>query len=102
MNTIDSPPDIPNAQHPQGGYPSKGRRIGPAWREVWAALTAASDWLDGCKLAESVAPKHDLAPATVLVLVSRAAKAGVLERTHRTVMGPRGPRPRTHYRIPPS
>lgn len=101
METIDSIPDIPNPAHPQGGYPSKGARIGPAWRELYTRLTSAEDWQDGTVLATEIGPKHGLTPSTVLVLISRAAKAGVLERTHRPVnSGTRGMRRRTHYRIP--
>ena len=47
-----------------------------------------------------MAPKHDLAPATLVALLSRAAKAGILEKDHRPVQSKRGTRSRTFYRIP--
>jgi hypothetical protein len=99
MKTLTAP-DIPNPTWPNGGYPSKGVKLGPAWLAMWRKLGKAGDeFLDGRSLAESVAPGHELAPATLIALLSRAAKAGLLEKDSRMVKGTRGMRPRTFYRI---
>jgi hypothetical protein len=97
-------PDIPNPAYPRGGYPTKGKKLGPAWRDLWKrldkALEAGDGFLDGRELADKVAPKHDLAPGTLVALLSRAAKAGILAKTHKPVTTGRGRRDRTFYRIP--
>ena len=101
MNTQIDAPDIPNPAYPRGGYPTKGAKLGPAWRDIWKRLAKEGDFLDGRELADTVAPRHDLAPATLVALLSRAAKAGVLDKDHRPVVSTRGRRARTFYRIPP-
>jgi hypothetical protein len=80
------------------GYPSKGRKLGPAWVDIWRTLSASEDHVDGRELAEAIAPAHELSPATLVALMSRAAKAGLLTTQKRTVTGSRGDRVRTHYR----
>lgn len=102
MNTITHAPDFPGGRPGQtSGYPSKGAKVGPAWDEIWRRLEAAQDALDGRELAAAVAPTHDLQPATLVALISRAAKAGILSREPREVTTGRGPRTRTFYRIAP-
>jgi hypothetical protein len=98
--TVKSAPDIPNPAYPKGGYPTKGAKLGPAWSAIWRKLNRADDYLDGRELADQVAPKHDLAPATLVALLSRAAKAGILQKELRPVQTKRGARDRTFYRIP--
>jgi hypothetical protein len=93
-------PDIPNSAYPRGGYPTKGAKLGPAWSAIWRKLSKAEDFLDGRELADQVAAKYDLAPATLVALLSRAAKAGVLDKELRPVQTTRGTRDRTFYRIP--
>lgn len=83
------------------GYPSKGAALGPAWAQIWRALSRSEDALDGRELAAQVAPRHGLAPATLVALISRAAKADLLTREPRAVTTGRGRRTRTFYRINP-
>lgn len=81
------------------GYPSNGAKLGPAWNAVWRALERAGDFRDGRVLADRIAPKYELEPATLVALMSRAAKAGLLAREGRPVKTGRGTRTRTHYMI---
>lgn len=94
-------PDIPNPAYPQGGYPTKGKRLGPAWEAIWRDLSrAAPEFLDGKVLAEKVASKTELSPATLVALLGRAEKAGVLTKEGRPVhTGKRGLRVRMFYTI---
>lgn len=81
------------------GYPSKGPMLGPAWSAIWRDLSRSEDALDGRELAQKVAVKHGLATSTLVALISRAAKAGLLTREPRPVTTGRGQRTRTFYRI---
>jgi len=101
MTVKTDAPDIPNPAWPNGGYPTKGKKLGPAWSAIWRKLNRANDYLDGRELADDIAPKHDLMASTLVALLSRAAKAGVLEKEQRHVQSTRGLRRRTFYRIPP-
>lgn len=101
-------PDFPGGRPGQDtGYPSKGKKLGPAWQQIWDRLRMSSDAVDGKELADAVAPDYDLAPATLVGLLSRAALAGVLDKEHRSVQttitrkGKTTPatRTRTFYRI---
>lgn len=83
------------------GYPSNGAKLGPAWASIWRDLSRAGDALDGRELAAKIAPKHELTPSTLVALISRAAKAGLLTREPRAVTTGRGQRTRTFYRIHP-
>jgi hypothetical protein len=79
MTNIDPAPDFSDGLPGHGaGYPSKGRKLGPAWQEIWDTLRANPQGLDRIALAEAIAPKHDLAVGTLVAFISRAAKAGVL------------------------
>lgn len=84
------------------GYPSKGAKLGPAWRAVWAELDKVSStpdpFLEGQELAATVAPDYGLSPNTLVALLSRAAKVGLLDKDTRPVQSSRGYRMRTHYR----
>ena len=86
------------------GYPSKGRRLGPAWNRIWAELDAG-DYKDGQEIARAVAAETGLAPATLVALISRAANHGLLLTRPRRVEVPMEGRDtpvvriRTHYRI---
>lgn len=94
-------PDIPTLDKPNGGYPSGGARLGPAWVEMWKALSKDPEaFHDAYPIAERVAAKYDLAPSTLIGLIKRAATAGLLDREAKLVnTGKRGNRARTHYRI---
>lgn len=92
------------------GYPSRGAVLGPAWAEIWTELEAAQDYIDGLELAVRVAGRTEAQPATLVALLSRAARAQVLDRAPRVVTVPivRGGSPgepgqvrrtRTFYRI---
>lgn len=85
------------------GYPSDGKKLGPAWTALWAELTKAhrrkDTFMEGRALADEVAPDYGLEPATLVALLSRAAKAGLLVREPRPVVSGRGVRNRTHYAI---
>lgn len=79
MTTDDKAPDFTDGRPDQGpGYPSGGKKLGPAWQEIWDMLRANPGGLDRITLAEAVAPKYDLQVSSLLVLIARAAKAGVL------------------------
>jgi len=79
MTTTDQAPDFSDGlPGHEAGYPSRGRRLGPAWQEVWDTLRANPKGLDRITLAEAIAPKHELAVSTLVTFISRAAKAGVL------------------------
>ena len=93
MNTTQEAPNI------SGDYPGNGKKIGPAWRAVWAELGQADDYLDGRELAVKYAAPNGLMPSTLVALISRAAQAGLLERELRPVTSGRGPRNRSFYRI---
>ncbi len=99
MTTQIKAPDFPAKPNQTRGYPSGSRRLGPAWNEMWAAISTATDAVEGNTLAAEVAPKYGLAPATLIGLLSRAASAGLLQSESRQVVGSRGHRPRAFYRI---
>lgn len=84
------------------GYPSNGAKLGPAWAELWRRLELAAltsePYLDGRVLAEAVAKDYGLADSTLIALLSRAAKAGILASKQRQVEGARGMRKRAWYR----
>jgi hypothetical protein len=98
MTTTRTVPDI------TPGYPSRGAQLGPAWTKIWRALERSGDFEDGHELAARVAKTTGLAPATLVALISRAAKAGLLEREPRQVtvkiLKRTGRRTHTFYRIP--
>jgi hypothetical protein len=83
----------PNYPHPD--YP-----LGAAWAAMWRVLERSGDeYLDGRVLADKIAPKHGLASTTLVALISRAAKAGLLDKQPQPVQTARGTRKRTHYRV---
>lgn len=90
-----------NAEAPElsEGYPRTGR-IGPAWQKMWDRLQASGDFMDGRELAAEVSEEVELKASTLVALISRAASAGLLDREQRWVVGTRGPRQRSFYRIP--
>lgn len=105
MKTIEAPDLTP-------GYPSKGPRLGPVWKDVWAELQASpEEWKDAWAVAQRLAPKHDLEPLSIVQLMSRMATGNILEREKRPVQttitrtqGGKvttrdGLRLRSHYRI---
>lgn len=96
-------PDIPNPAYPNGGYPTRGKRLGPAWAAAWREIETASArgrWLDGKVLAERVAADKDLAEVTIVAVLGRAASAGLLAKTGREVVTTRGKRTRMFYALP--
>lgn len=61
------------------GYPSRGPKLGQAWRDIYAQLTKDPEaWQDGYALIGPMAAKHDLTIQTLRVFMSRAARYGVL------------------------
>jgi hypothetical protein len=84
-------------------YPHPNYALGRAWASMYAELVKAKrrkdPYLDGRVLAEAIAPDHDLVPATLVAVISRAAKAGLLDKELRVVISGRGARKRTHYKI---
>jgi hypothetical protein len=98
--TAGSPPFIPIPDYPTG-YPNPKRKLGQAWAHAWAELTAAgTEWTDGVMLADVTAEDAGLQKNTMISLFTRAATAGLLERTHKNAATTRGVRQRTFYRIP--
>lgn len=95
VNVTGQAPDLSE------GYPSTWKRkLGPCWQQLWDTMSASpGEFLDGRELADEVAHQHRLAPSTVVAFLSRAAKAGLLDREPRQVMSGRGYRTRTFYRI---
>lgn len=93
--TNETVPDI------SPGYPSKGARLGPAWEHIWRILETDGGYLDGHELAETAAQATGLAPSTLVALISRAGRAGILERRPKPVQTQRGNRMRTFYKIKP-
>ncbi len=97
---ISTPPFIPIPGYPTG-YPSPKRKLGQAWADAYGQLRdAGADFTDGVMLATVTAEKVGLKPSTLVTLFTRAASEGLLEREHRAVESTRGPRTRTHYRLP--
>lgn len=105
MKTTEAPDLTP-------GYPSKGPRLGPVWKDVWAELLASpEEWKDAWAVAARLAPKHDLEPLSIVQLMSRMATGKILEREKRPVTTSitrvqkgtsttrEGKRLRSHYRI---
>lgn len=82
-------------------YPDPSTGLGRAWAAAWAELVSAgTEYVDGVELAERTAKVADLRPTTMITLFTRAATAGVLERTHKPAATTRGVRNRTFYRTP--
>lgn len=105
MKTTEAPDLTP-------GYPSKGPRLGPVWKDVWMYLQASPEkWQDAWTLADRLAPKYDLEPLSIVQLMSRMATGKILEREKRPVQTTitrtqngkvttrNGLRLRSHYRI---
>lgn len=103
--TVDiDAPDIPDPTRKSGGrgYPSAGAKLGPAWRKAWGEmLRADTEYLDGRELANEVAADGEVSHETVLGILARAARAGMLLKDSREVTGTRGIRRRVFYRINP-
>ena len=115
MTTTDRAPDFsdgkPGRRKP---FPSGGKKLGPAWQEIWDTLRAHPEGMDRITLAESIAPKHGLTVPSLVTFISLAAKVGVLvgepgkvpTTVTRTVKSTgsriqyRATRTRTLYRIP--
>ena len=104
METVIGVPDI------SPGYPSKGKKLGPAWSTMWTVLAeSGTEFQDGKELAIETAKRYKLVPATLQAVLARAAVAGLLDREIRPVgtsvrkAGARavyaGYRSRVHYRI---
>lgn len=80
------------------GYPSKGRKVGPAWNALWEALRG-EDYQDGRELSARIAAEYEVQQATLVAMLSRAHTAGLLDKDIRMVKGTRGDRPRSFYKI---
>jgi len=88
MTKLTDAPDIPNPAWPNGGYPTKGKRLGPAWADLWKEISKASargNAVDGKELSGKVALTYGLSDQTLLALLSRAAGAGLLVKETRAV-----------------
>jgi hypothetical protein len=97
MPTTTRPPKT--APEISKGYPYK-RRLYPAWQQAWDIMRAKPrTFMDGRELAELAAESWDIESTTMVGVLSRAAKAGLLEREYRPVQSGRGLRTRTFYRI---
>lgn len=102
MTTKDIPPapDLTEGwRQGRPGYPSRGPKLGPAWAWCWEKLHETGDWMDGRELATEAAAKVGLQEISVSQLLVRMATAEKIDRTHRMVVGKRGPRRRSFYRI---
>jgi hypothetical protein len=62
-----------------GSYPLAGDRIGPAWVTLWHFLSTGTPQC-GYALASLVTKENDLKISTVLGLLRRAVKVGILEQ----------------------
>jgi hypothetical protein len=107
MNTTanDIPPTFqvaPPRERPKlRKYPDPDTDLGKAWAAAWRELRKAGpEFLDGVELATRSAQTSGLKDSTMVTLFTRAATAGVLERTHRPTKTTRGTRNRTWYRLP--
>jgi hypothetical protein len=65
------------------GYPSKGKRIGPAWQHIWDML-GARPWA-GPGLVAATADRFGLERTTVANLLRSARRAGVLEVQYKII-----------------
>ena len=97
----ETPPSVPVPGY-STGYPDNRQNVGRAWSHAWNAMRAAGpEYLDGNLIAKDAAESvSKLKPVTVLALLSRARRAGLLEVEHRQVAGERGVRRRSFYRLP--
>lgn len=106
MNTTESKPPTfaiapPRTRPKLRVYPDPETDLGKGWALAWRELVAAGpEYLDGVELALRTSLDADLKPSTMVTLFTRAATAGVLERTHRPTKTTRGMRQRTWYRVP--
>ena len=82
------------------GYPSRGERIGPAWKAIWKMLDTRK-WVTGPDLARTLAGQFDLRPVTIRNLLREASSAGLLDRKliNATREGGRGGYRVTQYRV---
>ncbi len=94
MTTTRTTPPMIAENYPHPDYP-----LGRAWIACYRAIEKSAEPVDGNELAAKIAPKHELVPATLIGLLSRAAKAGLLVRVPTVVQGKRGPRTRTFYTV---
>lgn len=78
---------------------AKGGKMAQAWQYVWDRLSPTEP-RDGVTLALEAGEVFDIKPASVLSHLHRMAREGVIDGEQIRVAGSRGPRPRTHYRIP--
>jgi hypothetical protein len=102
--TFNKPEYAPRRARPAtsaGVYPDPNTDLGKAWAAAWRELAAAgTEYLDGVELAARSAKVSNLKDSTMVTLFTRAATAGILERTHRPATTTRGIRRRTFYRVP--
>lgn len=82
-------------------YPSRGKRLGPAWAMLWSTLMSGNrdEYVNGRELAKKVAEVFKLHPDTVANLLPRAHLAGLLEREMGDFVSTRGVRKRAFYRV---
>lgn len=81
-----------------GDYPLAGEKIGPAWRDTWAVLSSGK-WFAGADVAQWVAARQPVDPRTVIGLMQKARKAGLLEVKILKTKRDGVKRSRAHYRI---
>lgn len=65
------------------GYPSNGRRLGPAWQRIWAVLRtgpAIGVELAADPVIRAAGTEYEIAVPTVLTLLQQAHKHGLLDR----------------------
>lgn len=84
-------------------YPSKGKKIGPAWQAAWNQLLQArkdgEGWVDGTDILSKIDPKLEMSPDTLRALLYRMVNGDILERDVMVVDTDKGPRAHTHFRI---
>lgn len=80
MGITEDAPDF----GPVAGYPSRGERIGPAWRRVWREL-ADGEWHLGADLAEACA--IEVLPQTIKTLLWQADRNGLVAKELRSAPG---------------
>ena len=87
MTITTEAPDFPLRGPRSKPYPSGGKKLGPAWRDVWTVLLREPDkFVDAWVVADHIAASYGLAPLSIVQLMSRATEVGILERVHKQVV----------------
>lgn len=79
----------PNGMAPvptRGNKGNKGGRVAQAWQRAWDMM--GDEFMNGRELADDLARRYDLSPATILTHLSIMAKEGHLDAETRTAVRP--------------